>query len=178
MCGAQKTVKYLAAVSSGRYSMRSNQSHPYPFNLCRALIAANGVERNIHLAELFFYQHVPTSRDKSLSRWKSAGWRRCVSSRRRTRRFFLLIGPWAVLSPTFIISASSKTIIFLTALAMCEEISILRRWQHVSDRAPLLPPKSSWQGVARWSASWLVLLIEIFLLSYLYYILVKGYAVT
>ena len=64
MCGAQKTAKYLAAVSSGRYSMRSNQSHPYPFNLRLALLTANGVELTNHLAELFFYQNVPTRRDK------------------------------------------------------------------------------------------------------------------
>ena len=55
---------------------------------------------------------------------------------------------------------------------MCEEISILRRWQHVSDRPPLLPPQSSDRAlhVKRVLASafdWN------FLVILLYYILVK-----
>ena len=40
---------------------------------------------------------------------------------------FLLTGPWEVLSHYFIVSASSRTITLITACAMCEEISILRR---------------------------------------------------
>ena len=60
---------------------------------------------------------------------------------------------------------------------MCKEISILRRWQPVSDRAPChrLRPVTR---PCSWSVGCLALLIEIVLLSYLYYILVKGYAVT
>ena len=55
---------------------------------------------------------------------------------------------------------------------MCEEISIWRRWQHVSDRPPLLPPQSSDRAlhVKRVLASafdWN------FLVILLYYILVK-----
>ena len=40
---------------------------------------------------------------------------------------FLLTGPWAVLSHYFIVSAYPGTITLITAWAMCEEISILRR---------------------------------------------------
>ena len=54
-----------------------------------------------------------------------------------TRWFSLIPGPWAVLSHSCTVSASSRTNIFFTAWAMCKEISILRRWQHASDRAPL-----------------------------------------
>ena len=55
---------------------------------------------------------------------------------------------------------------------MCEEISILRRWQHVSDRPPLLPPQSSDRAlyVRRVLAS---ALDWNFLVILLYYILVK-----
>ena len=55
---------------------------------------------------------------------------------------------------------------------MCEEISILRRWQHVSDRPPLLPPQSS-------DRAWHVMRVlasafdRNFLVILLYYILVK-----